>query len=418
MTSIQQMVRDLGLEMPTLELGNNIFCKIDDGFLTAMAELKKKFGVWKFVDCGAGMGEFGRLAPKGSVVSLDRNVRAGQHESVQTMDVFDCDFSKDMMPVFIRPCHDGFVQGLIEKLAEEYHTDFIYVSMPYNVKRDFYFDEDPRYSIKRYGDWEGEDGEHIFIVSYDRYAKYRKEIRERTKEWIELTAENGAVMRIPKLPLLAVTLFLQRFAENRMWDAADALWKPVSPPGVKMQGDFPHHTDWLLGMTVNGEDYPIEKWGGRGYGADREWHKQLESTVFDWSYEVRYGKQEIEAIAGGGKVLRFSSYFEPTYGDKRYRAGKALRVTPSQKLSEFEALDKILVLNNGAIEYHRILSEHPTAVILGAGGQLCHLAVNNLDQNQVPMGLCTEYKQIVTGDNLIIDFEKGTVTIVKGRWDD
>ena len=190
-----------------------------------------------------------------------------------------------------------------------------------------------------------------------------------------------------------------------MWSVADAMWDPVSPVGLKMTGDFPHHSDWLLGMTVDGEDFSLDDWYSH-WGEKGHIRNDIEEAIFDYEHKLSYGS--LADLAGD--KLKFVPYMKP-HG-KRFLAGKVSVFRSGDFEPEHDdVLDTIVVLENGSVEFHWMLEAFPKAVILGAGGQLCHLAVNNFN-TQHPMGLCVDFEKIKEGDNVLLDFQNGTITVI------
>ena len=125
----------------------------------AVQAIMKEVGNRTLIDVGAGSGKF-ELMARGlgykNIMSIDLYPK-GVH--VFQFNALDFEFGTRMVPMFLRPCHGGFVESVI-RLVKYDVPFFIYVSMPENVEQDI---GDVDY-INILPDWEGEDGEVILKV--------------------------------------------------------------------------------------------------------------------------------------------------------------------------------------------------------------------------------------------------------------
>jgi len=141
-------------------------------------------------------------------------------------------------------------------------------------------------------------------------------------------------------------------------------WETVSPQGMKMYGDNPYHTDWMIGAGLELDAL----YGGRRYGGgDGGFHDNLSSAV--WTamgdlqdkYIKAYGEHKIVLMTGDG-------YFH----------GRATMIEfwdDMSKLDEFD-LDIIVVTKYAHPNLVALLDKpHVQGLIVENGGKLCHLAV-------------------------------------------
>lgn len=134
-----------------------IFCQIDNKLVEI---LKKYAGSRIIVDVGCGDGLLGSMCKE--VISIDFIPRdTALIDDILHMDATYFPFNKSLLPVFIRPCHGYFVNGVMT--AHKHKVDnFLYVSMPHNLERDIDLDE---FNAEQVEDWVGEDGERVYLVT-------------------------------------------------------------------------------------------------------------------------------------------------------------------------------------------------------------------------------------------------------------
>jgi hypothetical protein len=141
-----------------------IFCKIDKQLVKI---IEKEANGRLIVDCGAGEGQLQDLTH--NIISLD--IRPVNKKVLQR----DCTifpFKENMMPIFIRPCHSGFVE---DTLMNCYRTikSALYISNPKNLQTDLGIFLKLAFIIS---EWVGEDAEErIYRIPFDPLLRENKE---------------------------------------------------------------------------------------------------------------------------------------------------------------------------------------------------------------------------------------------------
>lgn len=149
-------------------MSNQIFCNIDDRLCNIIHELA---GDRIVIDCGAGRGLFASKY-KGKVLSIDIHQPDEPLSFIQDNNSLHYCFPKGSIPVFIRPCHSRFVHETILSNRNKFDKA-IYVSMPCNLNNDLETNG-LFYECERYSDWEGEEGENIYLVTLKKPKEYFK----------------------------------------------------------------------------------------------------------------------------------------------------------------------------------------------------------------------------------------------------
>jgi hypothetical protein len=137
-------------------MSNTIFCKIDKELCDRIKEIA---GDRMVVDCGAGRGLFASLY-EGKALSIDIHQPAEPLSLILNKKAEHYCFPQGSIPLFIRPCHSNFVHDTILKNRNKFDK-VIYVSLPKNLDGDL---DDRFYKISLYSDWEGQEGEKIYLV--------------------------------------------------------------------------------------------------------------------------------------------------------------------------------------------------------------------------------------------------------------
>lgn len=135
-----------------------IFCKIDNELIRIIKKVCKNRVI---IDCGCGDGLLGSILK--DVISIDIYKRDSVLiDNIIVMDVCDFPINKYFFPVFLRPCHGrNFVNKFLEKNKGNC-INCMYVSHPSNLDNDIDTD---KFTVTQIEDWEGQDGERVFIVS-------------------------------------------------------------------------------------------------------------------------------------------------------------------------------------------------------------------------------------------------------------
>lgn len=143
-------------------MSNLIFCNVDNILCDKVKEIA---GNRIVVDCGAGRGLFSSIY-KGNAISIDI-----QQPDEPISPILDHNselycFPKGAIPIFIRPCHSNFVHNTIIHNRNKFDKA-IYVSMPKNLDGDLETNG-LFYRISQYSDWEGSEGERIYLVELNK----------------------------------------------------------------------------------------------------------------------------------------------------------------------------------------------------------------------------------------------------------
>jgi len=148
-------------------VGSSVFCEIDD---TLVDIIKEEADGRLIIDCGAGQGLLGDKVPK--VVSLD--IMPQQNQKVIQVDCTHYPFDDGMMPLFIRPCHSGFVEDTL-LFAMHRVKSALYIGLMKNVDDDLGIFS--KLAIPIHEEWEGQEGEKIWRVPFTKEATI-KEIKQ------------------------------------------------------------------------------------------------------------------------------------------------------------------------------------------------------------------------------------------------
>lgn len=143
-------------------MSNNVFLHVKKDFCDKIKEIAKDAIL---VDCGAGLGLFASKY-EGKVISID--IHKPDRESfsrIQEKNSIDYCFPKGAIPIFIRPCHNNFMQTTILTNLNKFKK-VIYVSNPKNLRRDLFLDT-TRYSVSKIDGWEGDEGEVIYLIDIE-----------------------------------------------------------------------------------------------------------------------------------------------------------------------------------------------------------------------------------------------------------
>lgn len=143
-------------------MSNQIFCKVDNELCDKVKEIA---GERIIIDCGAGRGMFASMY-SGKVLSIDIHQPDEPLSFIMENNAEHYCFPKDSIPIFIRPCHSNFVHNTILKNRNKFDKA-IYVSLPKNLESDL---DDRFYKVRLYSEWEGEEGERIYLIELNKPA--------------------------------------------------------------------------------------------------------------------------------------------------------------------------------------------------------------------------------------------------------
>jgi hypothetical protein len=134
-----------------------IFCQINQGLIDIIQE---KANGRHICDVGCGDGLLGSMLD--GVISIDIQFKeTALIDDIIHMNAMSFPFNKDCFPVFIRPCHGHFVDGVLHTHKNNV-DNFMYVSMPHNLELDIDFD---CFNAEEIDGWTGDDGERIYMIT-------------------------------------------------------------------------------------------------------------------------------------------------------------------------------------------------------------------------------------------------------------
>lgn len=118
------------------------------------------------VDCGAGVGALvARPELAHRVIGIDIMVPRPEdaRAHVYLIDAVDFPFQKGKIPIFVRPCHDGFVMRTLRRALPIVGRAY-YVSKPENVSTDL---DEREVDVRGAGlfNWEGPSGERVYLIT-------------------------------------------------------------------------------------------------------------------------------------------------------------------------------------------------------------------------------------------------------------
>lgn len=143
-------------------MSNIIFCDVNELLCNKIHNIVKDK---KIVDCGAGRGLFGAIYNKlydTNIISIDYELPDIPLSNVIQRDCEYYSFSKNSIPIFIRPCHSKFVHNTI--IRNRYKlSKYIYISKPENLNIDL-DTTNKWYTITEVPDYIGSENERIYII--------------------------------------------------------------------------------------------------------------------------------------------------------------------------------------------------------------------------------------------------------------
>lgn len=218
-------------------MSNQIFCNVSQELCDKIAELA---GNKIIIDCGAGRGMFGSMYP-GKVLSLDIEIPREPLSPILEIDCTHYCFPLNSIPLFIRPCHSGFVHQVISR--EEYKLrEFIYISKPENVEVDL-DGKDLLYTVDQYSDWTGDEGEHIYHIKLRTPPSTHKVL-------------SGRIIHL-------ADYMMSWSIENHHQEFKEEIELPLENRGIVVDGLLLRHMEHY---TSDACDYMFFDWGGASIG--------------------------------------------------------------------------------------------------------------------------------------------------------
>lgn len=148
-------------------------------------------------------------------------------------------------------------------------------------------------------------------------------------------------------------------------------WDPVSPSGIKMGGDDPYHTDYVIGAGYDPRDF---------YDND-----SFKSAAFSALHRAL--QLDMITISGSGVV-----------------EGSVMKVTPDTPVADCK--DQIIVIPHAGVEYFE-QSKVAALTIAEEGGPGSHLAVNATEFD-IKLALIEEALKLHVRDKFSFDLDNNT----------
>lgn len=204
----------------------------------------------------------------------------------------------------------------------------------------------------------------------------RLPIHEKIAEY-EYEKEPARYLPVPRAPFL--NWVYSRSPANRVAPGLVPTWRPLSPMGLKMYGDDPNHTDWVVGAGLDPQEF------------------YKEDAVNAASYRVR---QDILS-----ETLKFDC---DVFTGSGWLSGKIQHLKPGETVNSSEYIG---VIPTGGMEFDAALRsavKHKTAIIMVVGGKLCH-AVTVARETGLKLIMWPKAEFLRDGDLVWLDLDKRTV---------
>lgn len=212
-------------------------------------------------------------------------------------------------------------------------------------------------------------------IEREREAAYIQDLRSKIVEqanetggFIELTYHEET-FNVPKIPFYH-WCYKHGTHKNYIFDLLPD-WNIISPSGLKMGGDDPVHTDFVIGAGFNPEDF------------------YLNESFKSACYRFMHRALDIEVITFAG-----SGTFE----------GEIKKVTDD--VSVEDCRDQIIVIPHAGVEYFEH-SKVAKLTICEVGGPGSHLAIN-ASEYKINLCMIENAMKIFDKTNVIVDLNNGT----------
>ena len=195
----------------------------------------------------------------------------------------------------------------------------------------------------------------------EKIKEYRTKILKQSKSFIQI-----GKYKIPREPFIKWVQTSSAEGTYNRYKNISVEWTPVTPSGLKMNGDSPYHNDWIIGA---------------GFDLEEDIYKH-EITELVYKY-ISSTHNEIIVLNGNEKI----------YG----------KLTSDINNCE----DKILLIPHAGIEFFEA-AKKAKAVICKIGGPAAHLVLNS---KEYKLNICVDYfnyEELIQleGSDIVIDFEK------------
>jgi len=200
-------------------------------------------------------------------------------------------------------------------------------------------------------------------IEFDnKVANLRKKILEKSSSFIKIGNYN-----IPREPFVKWCKGLEPYVSDRFEE--EVAWEVISHSGLKMHGDNPYHTDWIIGAGIDPQEF---------YRSD------LEKAVTEF---LTKRSTDIIVLSGSGEVTEI--------------------LTDNLE----NCKDKILIIPHAGVEYFEA-AKQAKAVICKIGGEGAHLVVN---AKEYGLNICIAFhlyerlKEEYIGETICTDFDKNKI---------
>ncbi len=231
--------------------------------------------------------------------------------------------------------------------------------------------------------WSAYQRLHKEVNQEERMAGYRAAILKQAGEDVfELTIEehNGSTKKVtvPRAPFVAWSI-------NRTgWFNLAPKWQPVCPQGMKMLGDDPLHSDWIIGAGLHPDDWSIGDENPLSKAAHAEMYR-IQAKLLNF---------EVPVLSGSGAVFDKIVHLKP--GERSGGRGR------------------IAVIKNAGPDYVWAAQEAIDtggALITEAGGSVAHLVTVFRDQDLKIVRIPKASKLYPPGQWVTVDCSAGKVTL-------
>lgn len=222
--------------------------------------------------------------------------------------------------------------------------------------------------------WDAQDD---FVKNHARYVL--EITKQAGKNWLKLGKIDGKVVSVPQAP----------FENWCLWrgDGAHLAlpWETVCPSGLKMFGDDPYHSDWMIGAGFQPDD--MLDHSGR-----------LSKLAFDMRRKVQAKKLgfKVAVLCGTG-------------------TSQSLKAAHPKKGEECRS-DQVAVIPNAGPDYVAAAMT-AGAVICEQGGAMAHLVTVSRERDVKIVRVENARKLYPVGMSLVVDCAKGDVSVPFDRVD-
>lgn len=206
------------------------------------------------------------------------------------------------------------------------------------------------------------------------------------KGWFLLELKDGRSIKIPRPPF-------EQWAFSKINVKNIAIpWDPISPTGMKMYGDDPFHTDWILGA---------------GLDLNVMTNQYSHPDVYDEAIHEAAWAKRFELVS---EKLNFD--FLPLCGNKKFNS--RCFIPDLKKDDPFDGFfnQEIIVIENLDATHFSLYQKIPdgSCILAGNGGPGSHMVIAN--KKDICIGIVENIHLIATNHtNISIDFENGTINI-------